>query len=73
MKLRTIWTLPCMRFKDRMKYTREELAGAIAARLPLRIRYWVTMQMMAKAATTLEQHDAAVRLASVMDRPKEVY
>ena len=49
MRLRTIWTMPAMTFAERLRRTREWAAQEIAARLPLRIRYWVAMQMIGKA------------------------
>jgi hypothetical protein len=43
MKLRTIWTLRAMSFRERVERTREWMAMFVAARLPLRVRYWATI------------------------------
>lgn len=49
MRLRAIWTIPAMTLAERLRRTRDWAAMAVAARLPLRIRYWVTIQMVGKA------------------------
>ena len=62
MRLRTIWTIPVMSTSERLRRTRDWGAMGIARHLPLRIRYWATVQEMAKAtidspnipATTLD-------------------
>jgi hypothetical protein len=50
MRFTTIWDprFP-MDLSERLRRTRDWAAGEIAARLPLRIRYWVTLQMIGKA------------------------
>jgi hypothetical protein len=40
-----------MSFMERLRRTREWLAMKIASRLPLRIRYWVTILEIAKVTT----------------------
>lgn len=50
MRLRTIWTIPACSFAERMRRTRDWAAMEIGARLPVRIRYWVTMQAIGKAS-----------------------
>lgn len=74
MKLSTIWTLPGMSFKERLRRTREWLAMYVAALVPLRIRYHVTLQEIGKAtkdswnipATPLED------ILRKLDRPKDM-
>jgi hypothetical protein len=43
MRFRTIWTIPATSFVERLRRTRDWVAMTIGARLPLRIRYWVTI------------------------------
>lgn len=52
MKFWTIWTMPAMSLAERLRRTRDWLAMEIGARLPLRIRYWVTMMEIGRATTT---------------------
>lgn len=46
MKFKTIWTIPGMSFTARLGHSRETIAQFIAKKLPLRVRYWVTVQML---------------------------
>lgn len=74
MCLRTIWTMPAMTLMERLRRTREWAAMEIAAHLPLRIRYWTTMQELARA-TTDSSNIPATPLEDIlrnMDRPKSV-
>jgi hypothetical protein len=48
-KLKTIWTMPAMAFKERINRTKEWAALAVAVMLPKRVRYWVTVSEIAKA------------------------
>lgn len=50
MRFRTIWTMPAMKLSERLRRTRDWFAGEVASALPLRVRYWVTMQMLAKVS-----------------------
>jgi hypothetical protein len=43
MRFRTIWTLPAMTFRERLRRTRDWAAMKVAAALPLRVRYWTTI------------------------------
>lgn len=52
MKFWTIWTLPAMTFAERLRRTRDWLAMEVGARLPLRVRYWVTMTEIGRATMT---------------------
>lgn len=52
MKLRTIWTIPAMTTAERLRRSRDWAASATAARLPKRVRYWVTLQEIGKATMT---------------------
>lgn len=49
MRFRTIWSIPAMSFTERLRRTRDWAAMVIGAKLPLRIRYWVTMQELGHA------------------------
>lgn len=51
MRFWTIWTIPAMTLGERLSRTRDCLAMAIGRRLPLRIRFWVTMQEIGKATS----------------------
>ena len=52
MKLKTIWTLPASDLREKLRRTRDWAAQEIGARLPLRIRYWVTLQEVGRATMT---------------------
>jgi hypothetical protein len=49
MRLRTIWTLRSMSFAERLRRSRDWAAMEVAARLPLRVRYWCTLQEVGRA------------------------
>lgn len=49
MRLRTIWTLRGLPLKERLARTRDWAAMETGARLPLRIRYWVTLKEIGHA------------------------
>jgi len=49
MKLKTIWTLQSMPTMERLRRTREWATIEVARRLPQKLKYWVTMQELAKA------------------------
>lgn len=40
MKLLTIWTLPAVPLRERLRRTADAVDLAVAARLPKRVRYW---------------------------------
>lgn len=52
MRLRSIWSLPSYPLGERLRRTRDWLAMEIAANLPLRVRYWCTMQEIGRATMT---------------------
>lgn len=54
MRFRTIWTIPAMTFGQRLRRTRDWAAQTVAAKLPLRIRYWVTLQEIGHATKNSE-------------------
>jgi hypothetical protein len=43
MRFRTIWSLRGLPLSERLRRTRDWAAMTIGAKLPLRIRFWVTM------------------------------
>lgn len=49
MRLKTIWTLPSMSTMERLRRTREWTAMEVARKLPRKVKYWVTIQELAKA------------------------
>lgn len=51
MRLTTIWTIPAMSLMERLRRTRDWAAMTIGAKLPLRIRFWVTIQEISHAST----------------------
>lgn len=51
MRLRSIWSLPSYPLAERLRRTRDWAAMAVAARLPLRVRFWVAVQQIAAAST----------------------
>lgn len=54
MRFRTIWTMPAMTLSERLRRTRDWAARAVAEKLPLRIRYWVTLQEIGRATMKSE-------------------
>lgn len=52
MKFWTIWTLKGMDLKERLTRTRDWAAMEIGAHLPLRVRYWTTLQEIGRATMT---------------------
>lgn len=52
MKLSSIWSLPSYPLAERLRRTRDWAAQEIGRRLPLRIRFWVTLQEIGKATMT---------------------
>lgn len=67
MRLKTIWTMPAMDFTEKLRRTRDWGAQEIAARLPLRIRYWVTLQEIGRA-TADSPHIPATPLDDILKR-----
>jgi hypothetical protein len=49
MKLSTIWSLPSMTTPERLRRTRDWAAMELAAILPVRLKYYVTLQQIGKA------------------------
>lgn len=49
MRLRTIWTIPAMTLRDRLRETQDWAAFEVAEHLPKRVRYWVFIQVGGKA------------------------
>lgn len=63
MRLSTIWTIPSMSTMERLRRTGEWATMKVAHSLPQHLKYWVTVQELAKAtmdspnvpATTLDE------------------
>lgn len=72
MHLKSIWTMPAMTLAERLRRTRDWSAMAIGARLPLRIRYWVTLQEVGRATMTSKNVPATPldEILQKLDHPK---
>jgi hypothetical protein len=63
MRLKTIWSIPAMSMSERLRRTVDWAAMEAARKLPPRVKYWATMQSIARAtrespnipATTVDQ------------------
>lgn len=53
MRLSTIWSIPAMTLAERLQRTRDWAFSEVAARLPVRLRYFVAVQQMAKVSQRL--------------------
>lgn len=75
MNMKSIWSKSDMRLKHKLGYTREELARRIAASLPIRIRWHVTMQMLGAATKDSKNVPATTvdEILVALERPKTVY
>lgn len=54
MRFRTIWSLRGLPLRERLARTRDWAAMKIAANLPLRIRFWVTILEIGHATSKSE-------------------
>lgn len=77
MRLSTIWSLRGMSTMERLRRTREWSAMEVASHLPLRIRYWVTIQEIAKVTTQKLPNEEvpSIPLSDILsnlDAPKSV-
>jgi len=54
MKFTTIWSMPGIPLGERLLRTRDWGAMAVAACLPLRVRYWTTLLEIGRATRTSE-------------------
>lgn len=50
MRLKTIWTINSMSTVERLRRTWDLGFQKLATKLPVRLKYWVTIQQMAKAS-----------------------
>lgn len=74
MKFTTIWTMPGMSLGEKFRRTRDWAAMIIASSLPLRIRYWVTIQEVGHAARNSPNVPATPleEILRELERPKVV-
>lgn len=78
-RLTTIWSIPTMTMCERTFRTREWLARKLAAKLPVRIRYWVAVSIIAKVSAKPEFEKKPVgaitadEILQNMDRPKGIH
>lgn len=52
MKLSTIWTIPAVPLKERLRRTADWADMTIAARLPKRVKYWAVVLVGAGVTTS---------------------
>ena len=74
MRFKTIWSIPAMTCGERIRRTRDWVAQKVARALPVRIRYWVAMQMVGDA-TMDSPNVPATPLADIIkkfDAPKNL-
>lgn len=50
MKIIDIWSMKGFSIKERILRTRDSIAMSVAKRVPLRIRYWITINALAAAS-----------------------
>ena len=60
MRLTTIWTLPAMAFRERIRRTGEWLAIKIAWALPRRVLYWAAVRAACVAEPQFNPSDVTV-------------
>lgn len=74
MRLSTIWTLQGMSTIEKLRRTRDWGAMEIARLLPKRIRYWTTVQEIAKATMTSPNIPATPldEILQNLDQPKSM-
>lgn len=66
MRLTTIWTLPAAPLREKIARTGDWAAQTVAQRLPARVRYWATMQSIARATKDRPGHVMATPLDEVL-------
>lgn len=54
MRLRTIWTIPAMPFRERLRRTADWCDFTIAYHLPKRVKYWAVVHVGAHVTTQVE-------------------
>ncbi len=67
MKLLTIWTLPACSLVEKLRRTRDWAAQKAAMALPLRIRYFVTIQMISKAVSGSRDAIPDIPLSTILE------
>lgn len=74
MRFTTIWTLRSMTLKERLLRTRDCFAMYVGRKLPLRVRFWCSMQMIGKAVATSPEIPATSleHILKELPRPKTV-
>jgi hypothetical protein len=73
MRLATIWSLPTMPTSERLRRTRDLGVWTLASKLPVRLRYFVTLGEIAKATHASPTHIPSVPIEEVLknlDGPK---
>lgn len=63
MRLKTIWTIPAMTLRERIRRTSDLLNMKIAGRLPKRVKYWAYIQ----AGSSAMSSDAVVTDQNFME------
>lgn len=76
MRFTTIWTLPSLPLGERILRTRDWAAQEVGRRLPVRVRYWVTLQEMAKATMNNDGPIMGTPMDDIiknLERPKRMH
>jgi hypothetical protein len=71
MRLTSIWIMRGFSFSERLHRSRERVNQIIASHLPSRLRYWVTMQMLAEASKGSSEIPATTLDYILQHLPKE--
>lgn len=67
MRLKTIWTLPAMSIRERVRRTVDLFALQIAAKMPDRVRLWATILSINEVAARPEFSRRAIGSITVDD------
>lgn len=69
MRLRTIWTIPAMTFRERLRRTADWCDSTIAYHLPKRVKYWAVVHVGAHVTTQVDPNVIVpdVRLMEVLE------
>lgn len=76
MKLSTIWSLQGMSTMERLRRSREWGVQKIASKLPVRLKYWVTIQQLARVSVKMPDAEIpAIKMEDILknlDAPKNL-
>ena len=75
MRLKTIWTLPTMKFSERIRRTIDWSALKIAARMPRRVRQWALILSINEVAQSPEfgrRSYGSITVDEIMDNQRMI-